>query len=605
MKSRSLLLTCGLILSSIFLFPSCEKEKGGDDEGGKEEIISPSSVTVGSERVTAFGAILKGQSDLGKPAEKPTEMGIIWSTEKDFVSKNSTKVKATEIDRDNNFNIEVSSLDPGTKYYFRSYLTIKGTDIHGDIKEFTTKEMSSIFSTLDADEVTATSAVMNALLDLSDIRYDNLEYGFYWGTSAETQDVFLKGRGLSSGKYSAVMNNLPHLTQYWYKAYLKLDSRTFYGEVKTFTTGKISVESVSLDKSEYTFHNLGETLTLNAVVSPSNATDKGIEWSSDNEAVASVDNGKVTGLSNGTAVITVTTDDGAKSASCVVTVSQYVTSISLDKTSMSLEAGQTGTITATVGPDSAQDKSIIWSSSDESVATVDAEGVVSALSEGTAFINATAKDGSGVAAQCKVSVYRFVVPEVVDLGLSVKWASFNLGASSPVKSGMFFAWGEVSSKEQYDWLTYKWCYGNYSTLTKYNTRAPSGIVDGKTVLDSEDDAATSKLGGKFRTPTKEEFSELVNQENCTWAWTEMEGVKGYKVTSKIEGYAGNWIFLPATGYFDGSSIVREGASGYYWSSSVNPEQSRYAYRLEIGSSDYYWYNSDRCVGLQIRPVVDR
>ena len=123
-------------------------------------------------------------------------------------------------------------------------------------------------------------------------------------------------------------------------------------------------------------------------------------------------------------------------------------------------------------------------------------------------------------------------PEAVDLGLSVKWATFNVGASYPEQFGGYFAWGETELKTTYDWSTYK--YGNGSTnLTKYNTNISSGTVDNKTTLDPSDDVARQKWGGSWRMPTYEEFRELLS--NCTWTWTTMNGVNGYKVTSKKSG----------------------------------------------------------------------
>ena len=190
---------------------------------------------------------------------------------------------------------------------------------------------------------------------------------------------------------------------------MKLDDQTFYGEVKTFTTDVVPVESVSLDKTEYTFNTIGNTLTLKATVLPADATDKSVSWTSDKEAVATVDaNGQVTAKGNGKATITVKTKDQGKTASCEVTVAQWVTSISLDKTSITLNEGQEQTLIPTVNPSNATDKSLNWTSSNTSVATVNAEGKVTAVSKGTATIKAEAKDGSGKYASCSVSVKRII-----------------------------------------------------------------------------------------------------------------------------------------------------------------------------------------------------
>ena len=597
-----------LALSLCVAFSSCKKEQpdpqtGGDDE--EEQTESISSVTVGSEGVTAFGAILKGKAESSTSLGNDAVMGIMWSEKSDFPSSMTTKLTADKPDRSYNYSVEAASLTPDTKYYYRSFLTAKGQEYLGGTEEFTTKGVSSMFGTLPASGIKAESAEMNATLSLTGIRYSAIEYGFYWGDSEESQDKFLKGGGLSEGKYSSALKDLLHRTQYWYKAWMKIDGKTFEGSLETFTTGTVEVESISIDKTELTFHNIGDEISLKATVNPSDATDKGIRWTTSDENVATVDDeGRVTAIGNGSAAITVTADENGKSASCSVTVSQWVKEITLDNESLALEAGDEFALTAAAGPDNAADKTLLWSSSDPSVATVDGDGLVKAVSKGGATITVSANDGSGVSACCEVTVYSYMVPGTVDLGLSVKWASLNVGASSPEEEGMYFAWGETETKETFTWSTYSLCYGTNNSITKYNVRPATGIVDGKTVLESEDDVASVRLGNEFRLPTREEIEELADSDNCTWTWTEMNGVNGYKVISKVEGFEGNWIFLPAAGYRTGGKTDKKGVLGYYWTSSVNVDQPKYSYRLGFGEHDIYWYNSERCLGLTVRPVTD-
>ena len=174
----------------------------------------------------------------------------------------------------------------------------------------------------------------------------------------------------------------------------------------TVTAGTVAVESVSLNKSTLSLEE-GATETLTATVNPSNATDKSVTWSSSNSAVAMVDaNGKVTAVAAGEAEITVTTTDGAKTATCAVTVTASavaVESVSLNKTELSLIVGAEETLTATVLPENADNKAVTWSSSDESVATVDANGKVKAIAIGEAVITVTTADG-GKTASCTVTV---------------------------------------------------------------------------------------------------------------------------------------------------------------------------------------------------------
>ena len=192
--------------------------------------------------------------------------------------------------------------------------------------------------------------------------------------------------------------------------------------------------------------------------------------------------------------------------------------------------------------------------------------------------------------------------EYVDLGLSVKWATCNVGATKPEEYGDYFAWGEVEPKEVYDWSTYKWCNGSYDSLTKYNNSSSYGIIDNKTVLDASDDAATANWGGAWRMPTKEEQDEL--RENCTWTWTTENGVNGYRVTSNKEGYTDKSIFLPAAGYRDDSSLNSAGSYGFYWSGSLLTltDYPYNAYELDFNSGSVYWSSSGRGCGQSVRPV---
>ena len=208
------------------------------------------------------------------------------------------------------------------------------------------------------------------------------------------------------------------------------------------------------------------------------------------------------------------------------------------------------------------------------------------------------------------------VPEAVDLGLpsGVKWASFNLGASKPEEYGDFFAWGETEpyyssldpltwkeGKEAgYNWASYKWCMSSYNTLTKYCNNSSygyNGFTDGKTALDPEDDAAYVNLGGSWRMPTDEEWTEV--RENCTWTWTTQNGVNGRLVT----GGNGNSIFIPAAGGWNDTSLRNVGSIDYSWSSSyVGAPRDAWYVCFNSGSVD--WSVGYRYYGFTVRPVCD-
>ena len=172
--------------------------------------------------------------------------------------------------------------------------------------------------------------------------------------------------------------------------------------------------------------------------------------------------------------------------------------------------------------------------------------------------------------------------EYINLGLSVKWATCNVGATSPEDYGHYFAWGETSPKDEY-------IYDNYSTHGK----EMSDIAG-----DAQYDAATANWGGDWRMPTKAEQEELLNK--CSWIWTTQNDVKGYKVT----GPNGASIFLPAAGYPYESSLSDAGSIGCYWSSSPDGSNSVKAYALDFNSSSQGMYDDSRFSGHSVRPVLE-
>lgn len=173
--------------------------------------------------------------------------------------------------------------------------------------------------------------------------------------------------------------------------------------------------------------------------------------------------------------------------------------------------------------------------------------------------------------------------EYVDLGLSVKWATCNVGAQNPEDYGEYFAWGEIRPKTIYTWKGYRFrTSGDAPHNIKLSKYYSGELMNNhkKTVLDLADDVANVKWGGNWRMPTKEEIEEL--NWNCDWIWTTQNGVKGVKITSKVEGYTDRSIFIPAAGYRDDSRQLFAGVSGEYWS-STSTNQNNSAYHLFFDS----------------------
>ena len=174
--------------------------------------------------------------------------------------------------------------------------------------------------------------------------------------------------------------------------------------------------------------------------------------------------------------------------------------------------------------------------------------------------------------------------EYVDLGLpsGLKWATCNVGASSPEDYGNYYAWGETSTKTTY----------TEDNCTTYGKRMSD--ISG----NAQYDVARKKWGSTWRMPTKAEQQELL--DNCTWEWTTQNGVNGYKVT----GPNGNSIFLPAAGYRYGTTLNFDGYYGGYWSSTPDESGTNGAYYLYFNSGDHYvgWFS--RNYGLSVRPVTE-
>ena len=377
----------------------------------------------------------------------------------------------------------------------------------------------------------------------------------------------------------------------------------------------IELKSISLSKTTLELEE-GQSATLTVKYSPSNATDKATTWKSSDANVAKVSaNGKVMAVKSGNA--TIIANCQGKDAYCNVTVkakevqSQQsaskpetpvvieLKSIALNKTTLELEEGGNTTLTIEYSPNNATDKTTTWKSSDASVAKVSDNGKVTAVKAGNATIIATCQ---GKIETCAVTVRTsgtgtHAGHEWVDLGLSVKWATCNVGASTPEGYGDYFAWGETSPKSEYTWATLKYCNdASGDSFSKYVTDSKYGPVDNKTRLDLSDDAARANWGGSWRMPTSSEIDEL--EEKCTWTWTTMNGKAGYRVTSKSNG---NSVFLPAAGYRYGADLYYAGSFGSYWSSSLNASGSC-AYRLYFGSGFVDGNYGSRCFGNSVRPV---
>lgn len=217
------------------------------------------------------------------------------------------------------------------------------------------------------------------------------------------------------------------------------------------------------------------------------------------------------------------------------------------------------------------------------------------LSEGTTYYFASFTLVGGVYVFSSVKEFTTDVVRLetgaVDLGLSVKWAGCNIGATSPEEYGDYYAWGETTTKSNYT-ESNSVTYG--LSISELESR---GIIDAAGNLTAAYDAATANWGEDWRMPTLDEMRELINE--CEWEWTYVNGVNGRLLT----GPNGNSIFLPAAGFRDGTSLSRAGSYGVYW--SATPYSKNYsAFDLYFYSGYCGWVGDGRYGGFTVRPVSE-
>ena len=395
---------------------------------------------------------------------------------------------------------------------------------------------------------------------------------------------------------------------------------------------KKAISSITFNYSDLTLF-IGRQKTLIPTILPSNADNKDLVWSSSNESIATVSqDGVVTGISRGSVIITATAKDGnGVSGECPILVTQPVTEIQLERSEYKLRRGTTiSQLVKAVLPADADNKELWYSTGNGFVAYVDEKGILIPDNSGETTITIIAADGSGVSASFTVKVYETAPSGAVDMGLSVCWADSNVGASKPEEFGDFYAWGEIepyyiSGHSQdnpcenwkdgktsgYEWPSYKWANGAYNKLTKYcphnkqeEFASPgSGFMDetGLGDYNYEDDAARVNSGSPWRIPSVAEWEELMDSNNCSWQWTTKNGKKGFLVSSLITKGS---IFIPAAGVRFGKDYYYPGDTGGYWSSDLNLNSPRAAWRLYLTPEKASILSNDRCSGFSVRAVAE-
>ena len=368
--TRRALLTAA---AAILLITSC---------GKKEETAGVSSVAVTPSRIE----IIEGESAVLSASVSPeaaSDRAVAWSS--------SDRSVAT-VDKAGT----VHGLRPGTATVTATAEGKSGTcAVTVKAKAVNVTEV-----TLDRAELTLTEGETETLT--ATVKPDNADNRKVAWSSDKTDVATVDG----DGRVTAVKAGVATVT-----VTTEDGGKTASCKV-TVKAKAVNVTEVTLDKTELTLTE-GETETLTATVRPDNADNRKVTWSSDKTDVATVDgDGRVTAVKAGVATVTVTTEDGGKTASCKVTVKAKavnVTEVTLDKTELTLTEGETETLTATVKPDNADNRKVTWISDKTDVATVDGAGKVTAVKAGEAVVTVTTEDG-GKTATCKVTVKAKAVP---------------------------------------------------------------------------------------------------------------------------------------------------------------------------------------------------
>ena len=408
----------------------------------------------------------------------------------------------------------------------------------------------------EAKDVTHKSVTLYGEVNVEIADYDEIEWGVMYSTDknelmSRNGIMVVCDDALIENAYHVELSNLVSETKYYYCAYINLNNKQYrFGETKEFTTlAALGVDEITI------LTGSAEDVTYNSVVLYGDLEANFSDYTSIKYGISYSPNKSDLQSDNGTLVY------------CSESLQDNKYSVALS----GLEAETKYYYCAFVYLNEKQYK----------------YGEIKSFTTRKTDISDPTGTENGYA--------------YVDLGLSVKWATCNVGATKPEEYGDYFAWGETQPKDYYDWSTYKYCNGSNTTLTKYNTSSGYGTVDNKTILEAADDAARANWGGNWRMPTEEELTEL--HEQCTWTWTTQNGVYGYKVTSKKSGYTNKSIFLPAASCRRGSSLSNAGSGGDYWSSSFGTDYPYYAYGLYFSSGVVFRGSyGNRDYGLSVRPV---
>ena len=570
-------------------------------------------MTLEPSDITTNSALLKGSINIEN--KSLTEKGFIL-----YIDESTSMKYVVSGNEMGEYSHQVENLGDGQTYRYEAYMICNAETVYGGEKTFTTLQIpdpeSPVVTTSDVTDVTQNAAVSGGNVT-DDGGSSVTARGVCWSTSQNptvSDNHTTDGNG--TGIFTSNITNLTANTTYYVRAYATNEKGTSYGEQKSFTTLQ-NIELPTVTTADVT------DITQNTAMSGGNVTDdggatvtaRGVCWSKDpNPTIDNsfISNGsgiggfiiEISGLTSATTYYVrayATNEKGTsygeqKSFTTLQNINLPTVTTTIVTNVTSTDAMSGGNVTNDGGA-SVTARGVCWSTSPDPTIndnkTLDGSGTgpftshLTNLTHSTTYYiraYATNSEGTSYGEQkyfTTLSDGMINGHQYVDLGLSsgLKWATCNVGADSPEEYGGYYAWGETETKAEYT-------QGNSVTFGQQLSD-----ISG----NAQYDAATANWGGTWRMPTKDEIRELIY--NCSWTPETQNGVDGFKVT----GSNGNYIFIPASGYRDGSSSYIYGEC-YYWSSTPHQYSSDYSYILY---SDYEYQSEDmnyRYRGLTIRPV---
>ena len=542
------------IFATLALMLSCDIHQA--DDTSKTPVIDAKVTTKDATQVTIHEAKLNGSLFYESEEDVTCSVWFLYSDtlmELEDLKASGKKVLAT-LSKDGNFSHSLTGLKEATKYHFVACAKVGDREFFGGVMLFETWATEIGFiptvKSNPATEIGFDRATLNGSLDSFGHEKEKKEVWFLYSDSGTwLSDLLNHGKKVTStlmedGSFSAAIEELDENREYHFVACAKVGKEECYGDVVKFSTKKVEV-----------------SVTTGEVV------DKGPDKASFEGKVET----NVSGILE-------------------VTVAYYVR--------------ETGGIIY-------YDGKLIKENCTRHAATLSDDGTIHCDLTGlkpdteyqyVAYASVMDKEFFGTVKTFITDKTTLLCPDdhhphAIDLGLGVKWACCNVGASRPEEYGNYFAWGETAPKAKYSLDNYKWMYiddHDKFYFTKYNTSSEFGAIDNNTVLDPEDDAATANWHGGWRMPTNDEWTTLIY--NCTGTLTTLNGVSGYWVTSKKNG---NSIFLPAVG-----SGSHPGSNhNDYWSSSLDTGGPYFALGVYF-QTGFGFSNYSRYYGLSVRPVSE-